>query len=348
MVKKFNEYNKSDLILLYYALDWDDNILFMPTKIHMDQLVNDEWIPVSISTAEFADVRSDKQNWRIRNNNPDEAFSEFRDTGERGDIAFIEDVKKAVASQKLGPSWDDFIECLQNGSIFSIITARGHEKDPMKSGVEWIIDNVLTDDQLYEMYNNLLKFSYLYKTDDNLERILKGKPSNNTLVQKYLDSCDYIGVSAPSRGGSPDNPEIAKEEALMSFKSKIDKFASDLGVKAKIGFSDDDLGNVQQVEQLIDNLDHEQFPNIIHYVVKGTKNPDSITKKIKTISETSHQATGLESSIMPFTQFNNMTNRLNPKGPDRQDDFANKMRREVEFVVKNSKEIIEQEKKKKR
>ena len=37
----------------------------------------------------------------------------------------------------------------------------------------------------------------------------------------------------------------------MEFKSKINQFASNIGVKAKVGFSDDDLKNVKHVEELI-------------------------------------------------------------------------------------------------
>jgi hypothetical protein len=334
--------------LLFYSFDWDDNILFMPTKIHMDQLVDGKWLPKSVSTSDFAEVRVDRDNWRIRDNDPDLAFSEFRDFGSRGETAFLQDVKSAISQEKFGPSWDDFIECMVNGSVFSIITARGHESGPMRMGIEWIIDNILTESQLYEMYNNLLKFAYLFKEDGEFDRILKGKPSSNKLVKIYLDNCDFVGVSAPSRGGSPDKPELAKEEALLEFKAKIDKFAASIGVKAKVGFSDDDLGNVKHVEDLVDNINRERFPNIVQYVVKGTKDPDSITKKVR-ITETSHQAPGLESSVMAFTQFNNMTNRLYPKGPEgRQDDFANKMRREVEFLAKNSKNILKDSKKKKR
>jgi len=350
MVFKYNQFNetRSNIVLLMYAFDWDDNILNMPTVIHMEQLIDGEWVPTDVSTAEFAEVRGDSDNWRILNNNPDDAFSEFRDIGPRGDVAFLEDLKKAISGNNFGPAWDDFMECLVNGSLFSIITARGHEPDAMRKGVEWIIDNVLSEEQLYEMYNNLLKFAYLFKEEGDFDKMLKGKPSNNDLVKTYLDNCEFVGVSAPSRGGSPSNPEKAKEEALLDFKRKIDRFASNIGAKAKIGFSDDDLKNVKHIEDLIANINHEEFPNIIHYVVKGTKDASNITKSVKTLTETSHQAPGLESSVMPFTQFNNMTNRLNPKGPEnRQDDFANKMRREVEFLAKTSKEILKNKKRKK-
>ena len=40
-----------------YSFDWDDNILNMPTHIHLEKMVGDEWIPVDVSTSEFAEMR---------------------------------------------------------------------------------------------------------------------------------------------------------------------------------------------------------------------------------------------------------------------------------------------------
>ena len=354
MIKKFNHFiseSKDSEYLLYYAFDWDDNILNMPTKIHMEHLVDGEWIPTSVSTAEFADFRNDKENWRVDYN---VAFVDFRDQGERGDKAFLEDVKTAISQGKLGPAWDDFIECLTNGSIFAIITARGHEAPAMRMGIEWIIDNILTEEQLYQMYNQLMKYSYFFgDTNVENERILRGQPSKNPLISSYLDSCEYVGVSSPSRGGSPANPEKAKEDALLDFKAKVNDYAQNVGISAKIGFSDDDLGNVKHIEDLIDNLKNEQFPNIVEFVVKGTKDPENITKKVlsreEPVTETSQQTPGLESSVLPFTQFNNMTNKLYPSGSlNRQDDFANQFRRQVDYLSKNSKEMRKEIKKNKK
>ena len=354
MIKRFNQYiseSNSDH-LLYYAFDWDDNILNMPTKIHMEQLVDGEWIPTQVSTAEFAEVRNDKDNWRI---NYDNAFVEFRDQGERGDLAFLEDAKTAISQGKLGPAWKDFIECLSSGSLFAIITARGHESEAMRKGIEWIIDNVLTEEQVYSMYNHLMKYAYHFGQDqgDSYDRILKGQPSKNKLVQEYLDNCEFVGVSSPSRGGSPDNPEKAKEDALLQFQDKVDDYAQQLGKKAKIGFSDDDLKNVKHIEDLYANLHKERFPNIIQFSVKGTKDPQNITKTIRTmeskINETSQQAPGTENSVLKFTQFGNMAAQLNPQGPDqRQDDFANQFKRQTQYLAKTSKDILGDKKKRKK
>jgi hypothetical protein len=225
----------------------------------------------------------------------------------------------------------------------------------MKSGVEWIIDNVLTEEQIYSMYNHLMMYSYHFSQDrgENQERVLVGKPSENKLVQEYLNDCDFVGVSSPSRGGSPDNPEKAKEEALLEFQDKIDDFAAQRGLKAKIGFSDDDLNNVKHIEDLYANLSKERFPNIVEFTVKGTKNPENITKTVRSMesemNETSQQPSGMESSVLKFTQFGNMAAQLNPQGPDqRQDDFANQFKRQTKYLTKTSKDILGNKKRKKK
>jgi hypothetical protein len=354
MVKKFNQFisesGPSDY-LLYYAFDWDDNILYMPTSIHMERKEGDEWVPEDVSTAKFAEVRSDKDNYRLS----EDAFSNFRDNGPFGPTIFLEDAKKAISSGKLGPAWNDFMECLSSGSLFAIITARGHESETMRKGIEWIIDNVLTEDQVYNMYNHLMMYAYHFSADrgESQEKVLVGKPSENKLVKEYLDNCEYVGVSAPSRGGSPANPEKAKEEALLEFQQKINDFAAKRGLKAKIGFSDDDLKNVKHIEDLYSNLSKERFPNIVEFTVKGTKNPENITKTVRTmeskVNEGSEQTPGLESSVLKFTQFGNMAAQLNPQGPDqRQDDYANQFKRQTKYLTKTSKEILGNKKKPKK
>lgn len=359
MIKRFDQYvseNKDSDYLLYYAFDWDDNILNMTTVIHMDKMVDGEWVPTDVSTSEFAEVRNDKDNWRVLNNDPESAFSDFRDNGPKGVNAFLDDVKKTISMKRFGPAWNDFMECLSNGSIFAIITARGHEPEGMRLGIDWIIDNVLTEEQLYSMYNHLLKFAYLFNVEGERDRVLKGQPSKNELVKKYLDNCDLVGVSSPSRGGSPSNPEKAKEEALLEFKSKVNKFAEQLGMDAKIGFSDDDLKNVKHIEDLVDNLHNERFPNIKEIVVKGTKDPLNITKKIRTFESQSNFGGGagdpMSASVVPFSNFNTtvqgeVSGNFLPGGSEnRQDAFGDRLRKQTKFLTKTSKEIFKNRKKK--
>ena len=351
-LNKSNESLNDKDVIFYYSFDWDNNILDMPTKIHMEHLIDGDWIPEDVSTSDFAIVRSDSENWRVLNNDPLAAFSEFRDNGPRGEDAFLDDVKIAITNGKYAPSWDDFIECIINGSIFSIITARGHESVPMRKGVEYIIDNILSREQKDEMYNHLLKYHYLFKGDaiDSMPKFLDTEtPSTNKLVSSYLDNCDFIGVSAPSRGGNASNPEEAKEMALLDFKSKIDRFAKNIGMKARIGFSDDDLKNVRHIEYLMNNINHERFPNIIEFVVKNTNDPKNVTKTsrkfegIKNYKQFRESQDPMQTSTMSMRTPNaSMSGEMNSQEP-----FIARMIGQTKLLSKMSNEILKKKKKKK-
>jgi hypothetical protein len=300
----------NDNHLLYYAFDFDDNILNMPTVIHMEKFIDGDWVPTDVSTAEFAKVRGDSDNWRILNGDPSAAFSEFRDNGPRGKEAFLLDVKKAITENRYAPAWEDFIECLTSGAIFAIITARGHEPDYLneneiggiRPGIEYVIDHVLDDNQKQKMYNHLLAYLYMFKDEniDNVPKLLEdlSTPSKDPIVKAYLDNCDFVGVSAPSRSGSASNPEKAKEDALMDFADKADRFAKMVGKKAKIGFSDDDPGNVRHITDLAKNLHHERFANIISFTVKDTNKPHEPSKFVRTFDKFSEGIEPMQQSTV--------------------------------------------------
>lgn len=337
---KFFENNKDNKYLMYYAFDHDDNLLHMPTVIHMEKMVNGSWEPVDVSTSDFATVRNDSTNYRILDNDPSKAFSEFRDFGSRGDMAFLLDTKNAIQNGKFGPSWVDFIECLTNGSLFALITARGHSSSSIEKAFIWIIDNYLIDSQKYEMYNNLLKYAYLYNDDVVYDKIYKGnKLSDAPLVKLYLSKCDFIGVSNPESKNSALDPEKAKEEALLNFKHKIDRLSSNIGYKAMIGFSDDDIKNVKHIENLMHELDNERFPNIIKMVIKNTNDPKSITKKERNFE--SHDP--LNASVVPFMKFNSISSGLVSNKGDR---IKLKHQNDLDAITKLNRMIAYKRKKK--
>jgi len=373
MIKRWNQFNENralyqhslesvpvestDNHLLYYAFDWDDNILNMPTVIHMEKFTNilrmptvnhmekftvqrtdGDWVPTDVSTADFAVVRGD-DNWRILNGDPSAAFSEFRDNGPRGKEAFLLDVKKAIAEKRFAPAWDDFVECLTSGAVFAIITARGHEPEAMRPGIEYVIDEVLTDDQKQEMYSNLLAYLYMFKDEniDNVPRLLEdlSAPSKDSIVKAYLDNCDLVGVSAPSRSGSASNPEKAKEDALMEFADKADRFASMVGRKAKVGFSDDDPGNVKHITDLAKNLHHERFASIVSFVVKDTNKPDEPSKFVRTFDKFSESIDPMQASTMSMR----MPNAAMSGELDMRDPYAKSLRVKTKALTKMTKDL---------
>ena len=117
--------------LKYYAFDWDDNIVHMPTKIIV---LNDKGEEVGMGTEDFAEYRSKIGKGPFNYNGEtivDFAPNAFRNFRVDGDKQFLLDAMKA----KTGPAWDDFVEAINNGSIFSIITARGHNPRTLKQAV---------------------------------------------------------------------------------------------------------------------------------------------------------------------------------------------------------------------
>lgn len=344
---------KGDLELEYYCFDWDDNILHMPTVIHMDKLTDGNWVPTDVSTSEFAKIRNDKENYRLVDNNPDLAFSEFRDSGNRGDKAFLEDVKKALNEGQFGPSWDKFIKCLREGAIFSIITARGHEPITMRKAVEYIIDEVISEEDRFELYNNCLKHSYLFNNDSDYERIPKGKISNTDLIDKYLSTCEYYGVSSNSFANefgkaSASNPEHAKQLALEKFIEKCNLFGHNIGAKSvSIGFSDDDPKNVDHVRKYfkeksaLSNVFKHDLHLSLHKTTDRNIKGGEITKfkkgeeRLKE-SNISTQSPGMASSIMPFSSFNNQASRLFPSTGN--DPVANTHKMATNYISKKTDE----------
>jgi hypothetical protein len=361
---KENSLSTNGLELHYWAFDWDDNILHMPTTILMDRKEDGDWSPVEVSTSEFAIVRNDKENYRLRNNNPIEAFSQFRDTGPRGQNAFLEDVKKALSIQEFGPSWGKFITCLTDGAIFSIITARGHEPETIKLAVEYIIDNFLSDDEKYLMYNNCLKHSYFFDKDTDFDRIAKGPLSKTKLITAYLSHCDFYGVSSESfkqefGEASAQNPEHAKEMALHKFIDKCNEYGKRIGAKSvSVGFSDDDPKNVEHVRVMFKEksaLSHDfehELKLSLHKTTDRKIKGGEITKFRKgeeiPVEEAndSIQAPGMASSVMSFTQYNNMASRLFPGNNKDNDPVANSHRLATDYITKQTKEWTKDLKKK--
>ena len=230
----------------YYAFDWDDNIVHMPTKIMLKTENGDE---VGMSTDDFAEYRSiiGKEDFDY-NGDTIVGFGEdpFRNFRTAGDKDFLIDAMRA----KLGPAFDDFREAINNGSIFSIITARGHNPNTLKQAVyNYIIDgfNGIDKDQLVK---NLKKYRSFFDEKDM---------TDDELIKSYLNLNKYHPVSFGDDGGAA-NPEEAKVRAMEGFVSYIKRMANKLNKKAfikndisnnfvpeqpSIGFSDDDIKNVE-------------------------------------------------------------------------------------------------------
>ena len=250
--------------LKYYAFDWDDNIVTMPTQIIVLSEDDEE---VGMSTEDFADDRGligkepFEYNGKMIVGYADDPYRNF---GVKGDSAFIVDSMLA----KPGPSWNDFVEAINGGSIFSIITARGHTPSVIR---EAIYNMIVTD------HNGISKESLI----DNLKkyRNMTGDEEKeaSSMINEYLDLNKYHPVTYGE--GSASNPEEGKIKALRGFITYVKEMSERLGKQAflkndiknnfvpMIGFSDDDPANVEKIKAFLDT-EYEDKP-VKTYLTKG-------------------------------------------------------------------------------
>lgn len=272
----------------YYAFDWDDNLMFMPTTIILLS-ENDEEVPMS--TEDFAEHRHQvgKEPFSYKGTTiVDFAPDEFRNFGTKGDKRFLLDCMMAPA----GPSWNDFIECVNGGSIFSIITARGHHPDTLKEGVYNLImanKNGLNSRTLAE---NLYKYRNIGNEVSGDRKIKALTPKE---LREYLDLCQFYPVSYGE--GSAVSPEEGKNKAIKKFVAYCQDMAEEIGkkaffkndilnnesyseelwssvkdkYKAKIGFSDDDERNAQSMKGYLSKEYPEDNPVKIFLTKGGEK-----------------------------------------------------------------------------
>ena len=248
MRKEFTEGFKDEKTpdLKYYAFDWDDNIVHMPTKIFLKDKDGEE---VGMSTEDFAEYRHivGKKDFDYKGH-VIVGFAEnpFRNFRTEGDKNFLVDAMKA----KKGPAFDDFKEAINNGSIFAIITARGHNPETLKEAVYNYIANDFGGISKDELVKNLRKYRSFVGEDEMTDK---------ELIDVYLSLNKYHPVSFGDESGAT-NPEEAKVRAMNDFVDYIKGMAAVLNKKAwlkndignkfvptkpMIGFSDDDPRNVE-------------------------------------------------------------------------------------------------------
>jgi hypothetical protein len=223
--------------------------MFMPTKIY---LKDDEGNSVGMSTEDFAEYRTDvgKEPFEYEGHTIVSFDKEpFRDFGVLGDKQFLKD----AMSSPTGPAWNDFVEAINNGSIFAIVTARGHTPSMLKEAVYRLIKQNKHGLDSNQLAKNLLKYRDLADEE---------KLSKDQLIRSYLDMCRFHPVSFGE--GSATNPEQGKINAMEEFVSYVRNLSHSLQQKAFmknkisnyftpfIGFSDDDVRNVETMKKHFD------------------------------------------------------------------------------------------------
>ena len=170
---------------------------------------------------------------------------------------------------KTGPAWDDFVEAINGGSIFAIITARGHNPNTIKTAIRQLIDGEVNGISKKELVKNLRKYR------DQIKGLPTEKLSDEKLIDLYMDMNQYSPVTYGE--GSATNPEEGKVSAMKKFISYVRKQSQLLQQDVemiddvsnrfipKIGFSDDDERNLQA---MVDKLSDDEEKSLEMYTTK--------------------------------------------------------------------------------
>lgn len=270
----------------YYIFDWDDNILRMPTRIHLEKRQPDgTWIPHAVSTALFTIIRQDTENYRPPQNDWEKAFREFRDFSGHPESKFLQDAQEAIEAVLTGtsapaPSFKAFRKTLVEGRLFAIVTARGHASETLRKGVHLFIDRVLTKAERKTMLANLRGYRFCY---DGLTAF----GTDEQEIAYYLDLNRYHAVTSPifkqwmdDKNNTHDmtSAEARKQFAIRDFVEHVIRILQRTGQPLKrpvsVGFSDDDPANIVAVEDYIRTVLSQHFPGV-KFCVYDTSDPDS-------------------------------------------------------------------------
>ena len=267
----------------YYIFDWDDNILRMPTRIHLEKRQPDgTWAPHAVSTALFTVIRQDTDNYRPPHNDWERAFREFRDFSDQPESKFLQDARKAIEAVLTGtntpaPSFKAFRKTLTEGRLFAIVTARGHTSETLRKGVRLFIDLVLTDAERETMLANLHGYRFCY---DGLTAF----GTNDQEIAYYLNLNRYHAVTSPlfkqwmadeTHTSGITSAEDRKQFAIRDFVHILHRPGQPLKRPVSVGFSDDDPANIAAVENYISTVLARHFPGV-KFCVYDTSDPDSI------------------------------------------------------------------------
>jgi hypothetical protein len=266
----------------YYIFDWDNNVLHMPTHIHLERRQPDgSWLPATVTTEEYSRIRRDAENYRPPGGDWERAFREFRDIEDEDVNAFIRDTERAIdrvvrGERRAGPSFRIFRNVLVEGRLFAIVTARGHSPGVLRDGVLYFIRHVLSYDEMERMLANLRGYLECFEPGHGVDLA-----DPQALLAFYLNLNRYHAVTWPEfrrqMGLVADDPqvELGKRMAIEDFVAHVVRIATERGIDKPIsfGFSDDDPGNVAAIEQFIRDVLVKKFPGV-KFVVYDTSDPD--------------------------------------------------------------------------
>ncbi len=236
----------------FYFFDFDDNILYLTTPIVLFHKENRE--EIMVSSGDFAHESKNigksgiYENYYIDITDAKGSFRHFRDLEfSHQDIKagkkqnFVKDIELALTHADhvwKAPSWNCFQHATFNNRPVSLITARGHHPDTIKSGI------------------SLMTNKGHLPHDPNYHTIF---PVSNPEVRKQLGDINFVKNVA----------ELKKDAIRASVNKAIELYG--YSPHHRFGMSDDDHKNVELISEEMLELKRE-YPEMSFFVIETFKN----------------------------------------------------------------------------
>ena len=264
----------------FYFFDFDDNVMFLSTPSFIFHKVTGE--ELQLSSGEFAQVHrtighsGPYKDYRVDLDDGWGTFRCFRDKdltsverwlGRRQ--AFVQDLAAALGLPDLewkGPSWSCFYHATLNRRPVSVITARGHHPDTIRTGIKLMVHR-----------------SYLPHEPNYLSIY----PVSHPEIRKKLN------VHEPTASVA-----FLKKKAI---RSSVEQALRVYGYSPyhRFGMSDDDPHNVELIVEEMTQLKGE-FPEMSFFVI-DTKNGHMVKREVFA-DHTEDTLCAIDSKIDAFEQ----------------------------------------------
>jgi len=256
-----------------YVFDIDGNLLSIPTVFYMEDIKTGRIL--EFQSKDTYEVLKNMENlglrFHISQNNSMRNF-----IGKHGDKALLNDIKRV----EYGKSWPDFVRCVNEGSIFSIITARGNSlkclrlifSNFIKNNVNGISFELFLQNIKNNKIFNRLSEKYYYKITNN-----------NKILDLYINNCcSFYGWNSKETRHTLQglNKDMTIQDfkllALKDFENKIRDIIKECNIDnvnefIELGFSDDEELNCLTIKQYFEQNRGDIFKRKIYYTGNGNK-----------------------------------------------------------------------------
>jgi hypothetical protein len=253
--------------------DFDGNLVISGATVkleHQDNLTG-QWRAYNASVLEWylITMASEAVQKTYRPSPIMDIYYDFTD--EAGDGVFTRQVELAVPNKKnLGPAYPLWKEHVVRGVPFSMLTARGHDAENIRNGMDRMIQLTLAPSEYAALLKNFVATT-LPQFGYNLAYGWWGEymavPEN--VYRTYLRSCNFWGVGNPwLEHRLPCSPTSACK-ALVVKRSVEHALAFTSGTTV-VSFYDDELPNIEAVKAMMKQYLAPAYPAICFRVYDTT------------------------------------------------------------------------------